>query len=316
MDTPTEKIDEFNLPFNLQAVSTEILPLDNLKLWVIDVSNESIGNNKDLKVIKQKALSTTKQYQYRIANWNVERPQKLNQKSNLAIETINELNADVIVLTETSNVIQLNNYKYISKTKEYDVYPNEQSAVIYSKWEIEKEIISTQSEVAALIRAPFGKIIVYATIISYHMSGVNDNGKFYKRNYKAWERHKEEIELSNKDWKYINSLYPDIPLLILGDFNQTRDGYKRGYGTEECRQLLSDKLFDNQLTCITEEDFSLTNKLSPDPKKNTTRRNIDHICVSNKWLENLDSYYIGAWDHFNEDGYYISDHNGVYMDFR
>ena len=37
---------------------------------------------------------------YRIANWNVERPRFKTNKTNLAIEKIKEIDADIIVLTE------------------------------------------------------------------------------------------------------------------------------------------------------------------------------------------------------------------------
>jgi|GEM_PF-97180 len=311
MDKTLDDIDELSLPFNISTIPKHILELDNLKLWVVDIPDEIIGNNKDLKIKKN---TDEKKFKHRIANWNLERPLKINKKSQLAINKINEINADVLVLTETSSFIELNQYPYISRTKEYKDYPNEQSAVIYSKWEIEKEVVRTEGEIASLINTPFGKIIVYAMIISYKNSCINqikEDGSIYK----GWDKHKEEIKLSDEHWRYISSLYPTVPLFVLGDYNQTRDGYKRGYGTEEVRLLLTNALNSNNLTCVTEEDFSMSKKLSVDPKKGKVRRNIDHISISSDFFNSLDEYYIGAWDHFTEDGYYMSDHNGVYIDF-
>ncbi|RRS31983.1 MAG: hypothetical protein P794_02605 [Epsilonproteobacteria bacterium (ex Lamellibrachia satsuma)] len=52
MDTKVS--DKLNLPFDLSQIPQGTLPIDSLKLWVSDISNEY----------------------YRIANWNVERPKK------------------------------------------------------------------------------------------------------------------------------------------------------------------------------------------------------------------------------------------------
>ncbi|VAX15058.1 hypothetical protein MNBD_NITROSPINAE04-243 [hydrothermal vent metagenome] len=81
------------------------------------------------------------------------------------------------------------------------------------------------------------------------------------------------------------------------------------------RDLLTEKLDACNLTCVTDEDFGGNGKLNPDPKKGSTRRNIDHICISKHWKENLKDKTVGAWDHFTDDGEYMTDHNGVYFDF-
>jgi hypothetical protein len=50
-------------------------------------------------------LNVTKSGVYKIANWNLERPKSKNEKTKLAIEKIREVNADLIVLTETSKLL-------------------------------------------------------------------------------------------------------------------------------------------------------------------------------------------------------------------
>lgn len=80
--------------------------------------------------------------------------------------------------------------------------------------------------------------------------------------------------------------------------------------------MLSDELDKNNLVCVSGIDFSSTGQLSPDPKKGTVRRNIDHICISKDFIEKMGDYKIGAWDHFTDDGKYMSDHNGVYLEFK
>ena len=127
--------------------------------------------------------------------------------------------------------------------------------------------------------------------------------------------HKENIILQSADWIKILAEYNDIPLVVAGDFNQTRDDLKGGYGTKATRELLTLALETCNLSCVTNEDFSANGKLKKDPKKGTIKRNIDHICISKNWKEKLKTN-IGAWDHFTDDGKYMTDHNGVYLDFN
>jgi exonuclease III len=192
-------------------------------------------------------------------------------------------------------------------------------AAIWSKWPIKEKITTFDKyrTTCALIDAPFGELLVYATIIPYHNAGVIDGGKYAyaPRKYKAWEMHKENILLQGADWLKISSEYRDVPFVVAGDFNQTRDKQKYGYGTKITRELLTTVLAACNLSCLTEEDFDKNEKLQKDPKKGYVRKNIDHICVSKDWAESLKKKYIGAWDHFNVDGTYMSDHNGVYLEF-
>lgn len=302
----TLNVDSLELPFNIKAIPQEYLPLSSLMIWVTDIKENA-------------KITESKKSSYRVANWNVERPLKPSKKVELAINKIKDINPDLLILTETSDIVDLRQNYFVSQTESYADLPNEQWAAIWSKWPIEKEITTFDSKRAtcALINAPFGKIIVYATIIPYHNAGVLDGGKYEyaPQKYKAWQMHKENIILQSADWLQTSGEYPGIPLIVAGDFNQTRDGKKGGYGTIDSRNLLTKALEICNLCCVTDEDFSENGKLKPDPKKGYTRRNIDHICISNFLHERFSNISIGAWDHFTDDGTYMTDHNGVYIDF-
>ena len=82
------------------------------------------------------------------------------------------------------------------------------------------------------------------------------------------------------------------------------------------RKSLGEKMIKLGLQCLTGIDFQKTGHLSRDPIKGKVRRNIDHIVVRNNWLDLVNYYEVGAWDHFTQDGIYMSDHNGVYVDFE
>ena len=48
------------------------------------------------------ALSQLSLFMYKIATWNVERPKKGTEKTALVMEKIKEINADILVLTESA----------------------------------------------------------------------------------------------------------------------------------------------------------------------------------------------------------------------
>lgn len=251
---------------------------------------------------------------FKISNWNVERPKKNTYKTNLVISKILELNTDIIVLTETSNAVNLSDsFPYSTSTLSYDRTPDEQWVTIWSKWEIVEEIKTFDNfrTVCAKIKTPFGKVIVYGTIIPYHMAGVS-GVRYGNLDYKVWEYHEKDLYKQSEDWQRIKT--KDCPLFVIGDFNQSRFN-NQGYGTKRVRSILTDLLKKNDLTCVTEIDFS-TNFLTIDPRRGKIRNNIDHICISNSLINDCEEYSVGAWDHFTEYGKYMSDHNGVYIEFK
>jgi exonuclease III len=252
---------------------------------------------------------------YRIANWNIERPKSKTNKTKLVLEKIKEIDADIIVLTETSNAVDLNNiYPFQIATKSYERTPDEQWVTIWSKWEISKQIETFDNfrTVSGIVNSPFGKILVFGTIIPYHQAGVS-GVRYGNLKYKTWEYHEKDLYNQSQNWRNIIEK-EKLPLFIIGDFNQCRFN-NQGYGTVKVRQILTELLNELDLKCVTEIDFS-ERHLTEDPIKKKIRNNIDHICVSNELLKNLKTIEVGAWNHFTENGIFMSDHNGVYFDFK
>lgn len=268
----------------------------------------------ELNLSKLKLTSSQKVSNFRVANWNLEKTKK-GKKLDRQLEQIRKVNPDIIGLTELTNDFNLSELAYNLVTKPLNDSSHDLTAGIFSKWPIIETVDtydSTQA-VCALINSPLGKIIVYVSIIPYHKSGVS-GGKFGNLGYTLWQMHKEHIEYLCKDWEKIKSKYKDLPLICMGDYNQVRDGSPKGYGTKECRDLLTNSLNYNKLICLTEIDFKAIGLLTPDPKSGKTRRNIDHICMSKSLFDELGNINISAWNHFNESGQYMSDHNGTYVD--
>lgn len=253
---------------------------------------------------------------FKISTWNLERPKINTKKTLLAIDKILEENSDVIVLTETSNAVNLSyTYPFSIRTESFDHAPTEQWVTIWSKWPIITSLktIDNKRTVCGIIESPFGRFILYGTIIPYHMAGVSGI-RYGNLGYKSWEFHEKDLYNQAQNWLEIINDNQGLPLIIAGDFNQTRFN-DIGYGTKKVRDILTQKLLDLEITCVTEVDFS-DKHLTIDPKKGKTRNNIDHICVANSLINQMKNYNVGAWDHFTEDGKYMSDHNGVYFEFE
>lgn len=252
----------------------------------------------------------------RIANWNIERPLTVNKKTTLVLNKIIEINADVIVLTESSNAIDLTNiYPFSQSTLSYPRTPNEHWVSIWSKYPITNKIntFDEYRTTSCIIETPFPKIIIYGTIIPYHMAGVSGI-RYGNLNLKPWQFHEDDLYKQAEDWKIIKNQFNDLPLFIVGDFNQTR-GTNEGYGTKKVRDVLTDILTNNNLICLTEQK-DIESFLSVNNKTGKKRKNIDHICSSIPFIQKIKSYNVGAWDYFNADNVNLSDHNGVYVDFE
>jgi exonuclease III len=253
---------------------------------------------------------------YKISTWNIDRPNATTKKTGLVIEKIREVNSDILVLTETSSAVDLSSiYPYSISTEPYERTPTEQWVTIWSKWPIREQLktVDNKRTVCGIVETPFGKIILYGTIIPYHMAGVS-GVRYGNLNYKTWEYHEKDLYAQSANWLELRKNNENLPLIVAGDFNQTRfNGI--GYGTKKVREILTEILKELELNCVTEIDFS-KNYLTEDPKKGKVRNNIDHICVSNSLINKLKSYNVGAWNHFTENRQFMSDHNGVYLEFE
>jgi hypothetical protein len=177
--------------------------------------------------------------------------------------------------------------------------------VVWSKWPIEQAIDTYDAETAVCgrVKSPFGSLIIYGTILTYHGDRGPDNTSG------PWEEHHKEIVRQGTDWCAIQSQFKSVAFIVAGDFNQTRDGSSR-YRSSRGVQLLDEQLVRNNLNCLTEEDFGANGKLTPHPKKGSYRHNIDHICISEGHFK---AKQVGAWDHFTATQE-LSDHNGIFVD--
>ena len=250
----------------------------------------------------------------RIATWNLERPKLHGWKRNPLIqEKILEIDADIWILTETNASIvpaskrdPLAGYVSLASLPATVHSLGESYTTIWSRFGIKRSIrtYDVETAVCAEIDTPLGLMLVYGTILTYH----GDKGP--NNNSKPWVEHDKAIVWHGDDWSQIQDRFPNTPLIVAGDFNQTRDG-SRSYCSPNGIDLLNEQLLRNNLTCLTDENPGDKSLLTVSPWSGTgVRHNIDHICVTEGYFEGP---HFGAWDHFTGNQK-LSDHNGVFVD--
>ncbi|HEY6018967.1 MAG TPA: endonuclease/exonuclease/phosphatase family protein [Candidatus Paceibacterota bacterium] len=244
----------------------------------------------------------------KIATWNLDHASNSSRPVTAQIQQLERINADILVLTETCERVDLRTLGYKSVLPHHKNRYGKYWSVIWSRWPISQQIdcYDNETAVCARIASPLGDLIIYGTIITWK----NDPGSDPEVKSPAWSEHEKSILEHGIDWRAIQNGQPGIPFVVAGDFNQTRDGSKV-YCSPNGIRLLNEQLERNSLVCVTDEDFGANMKLAPDPQKSGRyRHNVDHICVSKSLLK---AEYVGAWDHFRN-GEVLSDHNGVFAE--
>lgn len=241
----------------------------------------------------------------RIATWNLELPHPRSTARNARrLDMIREIDADIWILTETHDLIDLSatHRGVVTNSSPRKPRPGLRCGAIWCRkdWPTVREIpTSDPSEaVCAEIQHPAGHLLVYGSIIAYHgYTGPNHDSP-------QWAEHYRFIDWHRGDWQRLRGEFPQHHMVTGGDYNQARDGVGK-YGTQHGRDLLSAALQAARLSCVTAEDFTATRKLR-------SRHNIDHICVDDRWAGFVSG--VGAWEGIASDGTRLSDHNGVWVD--
>ncbi len=214
----------------------------------------------------------------KIATWNVER---LKHKSNLEQinSIIDELVADILVLTETDERITPSNFKNridTPKLKEIDAenyLETENRISIFTNYEIVEqfETYDKYTSLCVELKTDFGNLKVYGTII----------GIFGNRNENFNIDLIKQIEDFEKFSKTDN-------LCVIGDYNISFvDNY---YFTNFGRDELNKSFGSNNLELVTRQRNEC----------------IDHIAISKKIIENR-NIEIAEWN----ENYKLSDHKGI-----
>lgn len=237
----------------------------------------------------------------RIATWNLDHAYKNNSsKIGAQIQKIESIDADIWILTETCSQVDLYPLHFSQIPSELNSY-KKHCSTIWSRLPIRKIIKTYDAETAvcAEIEASELNIIVYGTIITYQMDGVQ-SGKS-----KPWEEHHKAISDHGVDWAKIIADNRNSIFCVAGDFNQARDGSDWYFANTTNRKGIDDltkQLSLNNLSCLTDEDFCKSNKLEG-------RHNVDHICITSQYQQICKK--VAVW--YEPE---LSDHNGVYVELQ
>ena len=212
----------------------------------------------------------------KIATWNLERLDK--RKNEQILEKLININADILVLTETNSIIQLDGYECISTEQlprdfdgiKYDIGENRVS--ILTKYTTSTQHITYDSytTICTDIQTPFGLLTVYGSII----------GVFGNRQ----PRFDNDLNGQLSDFQKI---FPERKVCLAGDLNVTFSG--RPWPGNKAKQTLMDAF----------KTYGLTNTTA------NIADTVDHIVLSNDFLENK-HVEIETWNHDKK----LSDHVG------
>lgn len=213
----------------------------------------------------------------KIATWNLGRPRKGSDKINAILATLSELDADILVLTETILSIDPGpQYKSFHTTKPLESYfrMDEKRVSIYSKYDYYEEIATYRSDTSICVHldTPLGPLAVYGTII-----GTEDNKP---------EIFSSDLEKQIQDFEKIGK---ENNLCICGDLN--RSFSDNADFTEKRKRALTRSFAKNNLQNLTSgipeniDQIILSKSVENNCKVRTEKWNVsktlsDHLGVS------------------------------------
>ncbi len=219
----------------------------------------------------------------KIATWNLERPTKNGRKTPGIMQYLIELNADILVLTESNEFIDLGEEYRSFHTEDLlgQFYKKGDKQVsIFSKYPIIRQIPTFRSDTSLCleIETPNGKLIVYGTIIGNFGNG--------------GDQFATDLESQLKDFESIGK---GNNFCIAGDLNISfSDNF---YFTTKGREQLRKSFSSIDLKIMTKEISG----------------NIDHIILAHRFIMNSKSY-CGFWNDIENKKERLSDHKGVFVE--
>jgi hypothetical protein len=232
----------------------------------------------------------------KIATWNVQRPSKGGSLNPQRIEKIQQIDADIWILTETRNVISLGDgWHSLSSFPIPDYHGEGETLVtIWSKQPIRPVSVSRFTACAEISVPAIGSLLVYGTVIPWD----KDEGLSKGSKAGRWEEHRRQVKVQTSEWEVLSKSYPEHLLCIAGDFNQHR-GMVGSYKDAESVERVTESLALCHLTCIT-QDYPESAKLS--------KPLVDHICLPNR-LAKSSTVTVFPFDEIS--GERLSDHHAV-----
>ena len=219
----------------------------------------------------------------KIATWNVERLKHYKELDKIC-RICNQIQADILVLTETDSRIKLD-YDYCYQTpllvkSQPDYYaPTENRVSIYTNYKCRSQYPTFDEDTAICVELETerGCLLIYGTII----------GIFGNRE----KSFRQDLEKQTEDIRKLTENGADI--CVIGDYNLTfSDNY---YYTKYGRDMINDTFAKSAVKIITAD----------------RRECIDHISISERYIGDS-SIYIDEWNYDKS----LSDHKGIVAEIK
>ena len=219
----------------------------------------------------------------KIATWNIERPTPNGKKSPAIVSYLKKLNADILVLTETNEFIDLGTEYKVLHTEIFsgEFYKTgDRQVSIFSKYPIVKQIPTFRANTSLCLGldTPYGELIVYGTIIGNFGNG--------------GDQFKLDLEKQLADFKRIGTTQN---FCIAGDLNISFSDDI--YFTIDGREKLTSYFEELGMKLMTEQII----------------KNIDHIVLTKKFITNK-KILTGFWNDTENKATRLSDHKGVFVE--
>jgi endonuclease/exonuclease/phosphatase family metal-dependent hydrolase len=241
----------------------------------------------------------------RVGTWNVQYGLG-SMKNGRRRQVLDERDADVWVLTETSDQLDLSDgYEPVHSTRRYGPKNAGRWVTIWSRLPLMARVAtqdSSRTVAATFDTGADGPVCVYGTVLPWH----RDQGPDGVNPAPNWQEFYRITPLQGDEWRRLRSCEPLATLVVAGDLNHSLGG-KHYYGTARGRALLREMLATASLTCLTETDSFAAGQLEWPP--------IDHICASAPPHRDL-KVAVEGWRKTTPDGLALSDHSGVLADIQ
>ena len=221
----------------------------------------------------------------KIATWNIERPTTNGKKTKEIISFLRELNADIIVLTETNDHINLGpdysvRHTSILQDKIYKV--GERRVSIFSQFPFSDnkfETFNSETALCVSIKTSLGELTVYGTILGV----LGNKGNQFKNDLDKQLLDFEKIGKQTKNF------------CIIGDLNTSfSDNY---YFTKVGREKLNSSFEKHKMKNHTAD----------------LKQNIDHIVLTEKFV-GKSKIVTSYWNETENKQTRLSDHKGVMIE--
>ena len=224
----------------------------------------------------------------KIATWNLERPKKNSHKTVEIISILKTLNADIIVLTETNDFIDLGSEYHVFHTDilqdpNINYKPGERRVSIFSKYPQSEsvksfETFNAQTSICINLNTSLGELAVYGTIIGIY----GNREKSFKTDLAL-----QRIDIENVSYNKENFCF-------IGDFNLSfSDNYYFTKGRDKLKTTFNICGLHNYTTELKE--------------------NIDHIVLTEKFVGERNIIW-SEWNDTKNKQTRLSDHKGVMIE--